>query len=409
MTTPSADALYLAFQLKDGKDSVHRIKDVVADALRNADRSVRIVQTSHFNHSYVPDMVLSGQSGERMTLAKFSFARPAIRARIELDVTEHATEHPMFIQLSTFDRESGGHGDVPEADDPYASLEASARSARSLVTEVSALDELVVGDSPATQLLPPSILRGGIGVLEQDEARSAASIVNAGFNGALEAYREPTAEALNVISEVLDPSAATELSGFLETMWIASGGSVSEFPGAFQDLGVHISSRRLQAILDAIDGDRVKFWQKIGESVQLDSFDQLNLVGEAPALQAMMTTALPRLSAKTCRIAAIGDPSDSTRRFRWQVNQGTLAIEGFGRQAWVAEHKERLPRADDEQPAPPVPTLLAKRARAAGAAIGRVELVGVDRSVSYQAAGGVDLASDDLVGPSVRLSVQTPE
>lgn len=398
MTTPSAQALEAALHIANAEDSINRVKDVVADSLRHADPSATVIRTTYFNHTYVPDIVLEWPSrgaGQNREV----FLRSAIDPRrIELDVEAHAAERPMFVHLTPLKRTASRGTEIGDA---YSPVEAVARRVSSLVTEVSAIDELAgTRDSPASHLLPPTILRGGLGLIDEQDARTTAAAVDSGFTGALVGDRATTETALDVIADVLTPSSATELTSYLETMWIASGMDPMAFPGAIHDLGSHMPPWRLQRLLDAVKEGPDDFWHRVGKSLDLDSFAELNLVGEQRELQLMMATALPKLKARSCRVITIDMSGDAvTSQLSWQVDKGALSLRGHGRQAWIGARKADLPRRSDVlEGLSPSPSKVAARAVGGEIPIQSVELVGNGRSVIYGSQANADIAGDELVG-----------
>ncbi|MDJ0105957.1 hypothetical protein QM646_06035 [Rhodococcus erythropolis] len=385
--------LNAALAVEDWQESISRVKSVVSNSFRTADKSVEVVRTEHFNHSNIPDLVLEwpdrGSSRRR-----YVYLRPTQDPdQIAEDVSNHAADRPIFIHLSELRQ--------VEAPTPLAPsmelLSTAARSSQSLVTEISAVTRLSSStSSPAARLLPSSVLRGGRGLIEEDQAASAALNVGVGFDGAMEADREATAQALATIDAVLAPAEATELTSFLEAVWIASGGGATDFPGPNRDLGSKLPASRLKLFLDLIDSESVDFWSKVGESVDLDSFVDLNLVGSQKALQILVSSALPSLQARTCLILPTERSDQESDPFLWQVEEGVLSLRGFGRQAWVANRKEQFPLASDED-VRPSPTTFSTRAKDANISISTVELSVGDRSLVYRGESEDNIADDEII------------
>jgi hypothetical protein len=392
---PSPDELEVAFNLEDADESIRRVKDIVSRTLRQADRDVDIIATDYFNHSYVPDLVIEwprrGANARRQV-----YLRPTSDPlEIRLDVKEHASQRPLFIHLSKFEQDGGGAG---SASAEVASLASTAKETRSLVTDVGSFRELSAeGNSATSQLLPSSVLRGGVGVLEESQARDTARTVSEGFEGAMEADREATGRALNAIEEILDPSVAMELSTFFESMWFASGGSPLEFPGLAHDLGSGLTPTRLRALIEVLDQENEEFWRRVGLSIDLSSFEGLHLVGSQPALQILMTTALPHLFAKTCSIRNLDEEGRTPSSFIWQVEKGCLSLRGYGRHAWVAARRGDLPWLDDRgESNGPSALKLTERTRQGATQLTSVELVGNGRSVTYRSEDADDFTGDSL-------------
>jgi len=390
----SPELLASAIDMEDGEESARRVKYLVAEALAGADRTADVFLTRFFNHSYIPDMVLEWPK-RGTNVRREVYLRPSGEPlRLQNDVIEHETDHPLFLRFSSF-------GGARRED--VTSLGESARSTRSLVTEVGAIGQLGVGPSLTSELLPPAVLRSGVGLLEQEEATTVANVIGSGFSGALNADRASTASALEVISSVLDTSAANEMSTFLETMWMASGSRPEDFPGPSHDLSGPMPAGRLQALIDAISDEQAEFWRRIGRSVDFDSFAGLHLVDEQPVLQILIPAALPNLSAHACRVLPAvkeGSSPKSAAGFSWQVDRGLICLSGAGRQAWVGLRNDDLPRprvqAEDDEVGPS-PSVLAARARLGSVSVRQVELVGNGKVLTYRPEAHSDeIAYDEL-------------
>ncbi len=247
--------------------------------------NVVVVQTRCFNHSYVPDMVLEWPRRGSKVIREVYLRPSDSPTRLRADVEQHRSTRPMFIHLSTLGRKSRSEDDRQAFDE----LGAAARHSNSLVTEVAALTQLSTGETPATQILPPTILRGGVGLIDEEDAKETARIINVGFAGALEAQRPETARALEVIESVLDTPSANELSTFIETMWIASGGDPMDFPGLSHDLGTQMPARRLSALLEAVSPDNDEFWARIGNSIDVARSSAWSLFSSSPAFPTTTT------------------------------------------------------------------------------------------------------------------------
>lgn len=395
MSSPQVETeLAAALDIEDWEDSINRVKYIVSRSIVSVDDSVRIVPTQYFNHSNVPDLVLEWPSRGSKNRRNV-YLRPTQDPRqIAVDVKNHAADRPIFIHLSNLDRD---HVPVPLRSN-VESLSEAAKQTQSLVTELNAVTTLSsTSSSPTAKLLPSSVLRGGRGLIEAGTAAIAAATVGVGFDGAMEANGTATAKAIETISSVLAPAEATELTSFLEAVWVASGGGAMDFPGPIHDLGSKLPPARLKLFLELIASESVEFWTRVGESVDLDSFADLNLVGEQPSLQTLLNAALPKLQARTCRIMQTERADQESDPFLWQVESGILSLRGYGRQAWVANKKEQLPHAIDTE-ARPSPTSFSLRAKDADISITTVELSGGGRSLVYRAEAEGNIADDEIIG-----------
>lgn len=373
---------------------MERIKDAVSDSLRSADPAASIVRTSHFNHTYSPDLVLEWP-GDPSQDPRPVFLRATQQVEILTeDVALHADQRPIFVHLDDL---SGGTRTLPEeAERDDMELQHAAAATRTLVTEVASI-EAFTGDRSATsaQLLAPSMLRGGRGWLEEPEALAVSQSVSNGFRGAQEADASTTALAIQQIDEYLDVREAVKLQSVLEAVWLGSGAGAYDFPGPQRSLGGVIAAESLRFVLALGDVEDEDFWQRIGSSLQLTSFVGMHLVGEQPALQRLIAAALPNLRAKSCTVLSGDLPDVQSDPFIWQVVQGQLSLRGWGRHGLLGA--SAAPRAAATPDRRPTAEQVSRRARNAGVALVDLEATDGRLVVRYGSDAEVDIADDKRI------------
>ena len=69
---------------RNPRESEHRVKEAVADALHVFDPSATVKVTSYFNHTWAPDMVLTWGRVERPVFLRFTDNLPELGEDIEL-------------------------------------------------------------------------------------------------------------------------------------------------------------------------------------------------------------------------------------------------------------------------------------------------------------------------------------
>ncbi|MHC3368735.1 hypothetical protein ACYAFX_28635 (plasmid) [Rhodococcus aetherivorans] len=401
MNADSADAIHAAARLEDPVESTRRLKEIVAGALTEADSEARIVSTSNFNHSYLPDFVLEWPRRSSKENRPVYLRSTGITEELVDDISLLFDRHPIFFHLSnlvnldsSIDKDEirdSGHGDN------RAELENAARSARSLVTSVPALSTFSRTSEDSARLLSSYVVRGGQGLLEEDEAVEAAAKVSAGFEGAFRADRVATADALATVGDLLDAPAAVQFSHLLEAAWISSGASVMEFPGGVSSIGESIPPNLLEELIGVVPADADDFWARLGNSVDLDSLSGLHLVGEQKGLQKLISVALKKLQAKSCivrgteRIDQIQDP------FIWQVDAGLLSLRGGGHNLWVIPTRGLSPEFSDNDRIVPEPSLskLSQRARLSDVSVVQVEVTDSAHTVTYSSNTNENIASEE--------------
>ncbi|MCP9624291.1 hypothetical protein FOH10_18915 [Nocardia otitidiscaviarum] len=402
MTSETEVELEDALQVEDSAESVRRVKDIVSAALLVADPSVRVTRTEYFNHTYVPDLVVEWPSRGVDCLRRVYLRATQDPEQIEIDVKMHESSSSVFVHLSALLPTPG----VAVAG--LADLSDTAKSTQSLVTQVGSFEQLAKYSlAPGARLLPPSVLRGGCGLLEADHAAATAQTVSRGFAGAIEADRETTQSALEAIESVLAPAAATEVTSVLETMWVASGAPIHSFPrrndrdwnDRYWD-DPHLSPDRLRSLLRAVPPGLSDFWQKVGHRITLESFDGLNIVGEdRTALQSIMQSALRNITARTCRIVDLQRTEKDSGDLIWRVEHGQLSLQGFGHRSWIGQRSDDFPTPDKSVDRRPSPQKLANKSLRSGIPITSVSLIGGGRTLSYGSQEGVDIIGDDFAAP----------
>ena len=377
----------------DSGEAVSRIKQLAAQTLYEADGDMRLHATEHFNHSYLPDFVMRWPNRPQ----RFVFLRASAYAdEIRDDVVRLADRHPIFVQLSEF---------LASNDQPLqqsiAALSQSAGERRSLVASMPAIG--LLDDSPRTgKMLSSFVMRGGRGVIEDSEAETLAQRVESGFDGAMNADRDRTADAIQAVETVLDPASSVEFTHLFEAAWISGGASAVEFPGGLTSIGDKLTPDLLHQMLDIVPDSLTDFWEQIGNAVTLDSFNRLHLVGDQPRLQSIMKSAISRLLSNRCVMRRAQRSDQETDPFIWQIENGSLSLRGGGYQAWIGTpaRNSRETATEQELTVDPPPSLskLSTRAEEAGLTISDIGVSDTDGiAVRFTSPGRGDVATSDLV------------
>jgi hypothetical protein len=382
-----------AADVTESGGAVSRIKRLAAQTLYEADSDMRLLATEHFNHSYLPDFVMRWPNRPQ----RFVFLRASAYAdEIRDDVVRLADRRPVFVQLTEF---------LPHNDQPLRqsidSLSQSAGERKSLVASVPAIG--LLDDSPRTgKMLSSFVMRGGRGVIEDSEVQTLAQRVESGFDGAMNSDRDATASAIEAVEAVLDPASSVEFTHLFEAAWISGGASGVDFPGGLTSIGDNLTADLLRQMLDIVPESLSDFWQQIGNAVTLESFSQLNLLGDQPRLQSIMKNAVGRLVSNRCIMRKTQRSDQETDPFAWQIENGSLSLRGAGYQAWIggpSSHSSETVN-DDELTVDPPPSLsnLSTRAEEARLTISDIGVSDTDGiAVRFTSPGLGDVATSDLV------------
>ena len=249
------DAIYEAVRIRHPHDARSAVHDLVGTELRKLDSGVHIEATDYFNHSFVPDFVLSwgGQDEVRSRdlFLRLNVSSPAFGEDLDL-----LSDRGAFF-LGVFDQH-------PLQDVPWASMPMSA----SLVTHAHAVeqfDDELQRDSRAVGATR-EIVRRGVGAIDTPSAAGIGSSYRVALSVIDELReRESDEEAVGAVQHllehlrpVLQEEGALEIEQELHAFWILGGGAPSHFPGQQGWNPQELSRSALRAILlDLIDSGGV--------------------------------------------------------------------------------------------------------------------------------------------------------
>lgn len=374
------------------------IKSLAAQILQRADQDAVLVPTGNFNHSYLPDFVLEWRGGTRLDRHVYLRTSP-FSEEIAEDVRTLSDRRPILLQLADLIVPEEGSTEDHSAAVVENVLSETAKSSRSLVTSLPALEQFTAPKFVQTGgILSSYVLRGGQGLVAGDAAEESAARVERGFSGAIELDRDSTSEALDVVDSLLDAPSATQFTHLLEAAWVSGGGAPLEFPGPVDSLGGKLSPQLLRELFRIVPADHADFWRNIGRAVDVHSFEGLERSGADEQLQLLMTTALPGMRAKKCLIRRneLAVPKDDP--FLWQIDSGSIALRGGGFKSWFSGASGLATASDFSIQGPPSITRIESRAANA-----ELPLIGVDvaddvRAVSFASSSRVGVAGDALLG-----------
>lgn len=318
-----------ALAVRSWRESEQAVKSVVANALQSMDPSVRLKDTQYFNHSFVPDFVLSWSEGDSRDLF----------LRLELDPDVLADDaaalsgiHPIMFGLDSL---------------PIATTESERLAAVTETTLVT--DSLAVSTLGASRtnsfggVLPPALLKGGRGVLTGDEAAEMASVTSLAFDAAEQHRPDPISAATPIVESHLSPMQSTALLNFMRVVWEATGGASESFPIGTSLAGLDYDAFRF--LLQDGPPDDVLFWRKVGGQLSFSTLVELG-IRSAPNLHVFLATNLDRVKAKYLMVkpeqSRLGDP-DVT----WEIRGSALVLRGTDFHAMFAQKGSDIPEEPD--------------------------------------------------------------
>lgn len=374
----------------DPRGNIAAIKGAVKEQLRTTDNRVHVDVTDHFNHSFVPDLVLSwpGTKDTRQVFLRTAFNEADIRR----DIDVLGAERPVLLSLAR----------LPERDESTSVLRTRAKETNSLVADpygLEVLDETAAA-KPVVTLLSHAVLQGGRGLMSSGSARTSGDSVDAGFDGARAGDPAATSAAIDEAADLLDSYRASQINRLLHAVWIGSGGPASSFPGAAGITAV-LDAESLRFVLDLPDIDEPDFWARLGSGLTTDRLCELQSFPASSNFQRLLAGNAHRLTAKAARV--LSEASASTETVEWSVAASNLVLRVEDRALHFA------PRAVDQLPAPqpdgPAITVeqLQARAQLGQIRLGEVRLSNGDHIVSYGAESDADVAQADALASMQQL------
>jgi hypothetical protein len=318
-------------------DSIHAVKRVLANALRRVDRTATITDTNYFNHSFVPDFVVTWPSEPGRTRDVFLRLDDSDNF-IAGDIAYLGDTRPVLLGLAG----------LPVAAEPSASFDrqAAAKEASVMVTDAAAVEEL--GEPPATadfrHILPAAMLKGGRGWITETAAATLTSAASDFFTGARSHDTDPIAQAAPTLTEALDDRQSTRLVNLGRIVWEATGGDPAQFPVTTDLAGVDDSG--LLFLLDEAPSDDPEFWRSIGRMVTLERLLGLG-VSDPPNLAPFIRANADRLSARVLLVKGSQPRLDEATN-KWAVHGGALTFLGRDFIAYMAPKRDDLAIAPDE-------------------------------------------------------------
>lgn len=328
-----AQEIVNALGVRSPQDSINAIKNAVIKELETLDRSVTIRDTSYFNHTYAPDLILNWDTTtERPVYLRFTDNLPELQegiSRIDFD-------NPFVFGLTRPHEDAKG----------FPELEQSAQDHHALITDADGIETFIKLRSrdAGVNLLGQALARGGRGLLAQPQAEAVAKTVSDGFSAALETESTPTRLAVEAIAQYLDDPQAARMTRVLQAVWEGSDGRLDQFPGP-ADLSKSLNDDSLQYILNVVSASDLNFWRRIGRFLTTSQLSRMSL--NASNENSFQNLINANLDVIPCRAAAVSSGAETLfsvgrEPFLWSIRKETLALEGPDFTAFVADRKEKV-------------------------------------------------------------------
>ncbi|MDQ0581639.1 hypothetical protein [Streptomyces rishiriensis] len=271
--------------------AIRDVKHAVARELQSLDPKTEIKATDYFNHTFIPDFVLTwGSGGQRPTrdiYLRFSVDAPLIQR----DLKSLHEDSPAFIAIASGQR-------------PPRESESVAREYDDcLLSSTSTLESISREDSrtPVTQMLKASLLQGGKGYLVGDSAAGVQRAVSSADAALARLDGQEVAASVRALSNHLAPAFSSRIERVMQVMWVSQGGDAENFPGTHETVA-SLSSGELTQILpfllsleDVVNND---FWRNLGENLELGHLQDLEYWRGSSNLNLLINANLDRLNAR---------------------------------------------------------------------------------------------------------------
>src|SRR6266704_2513967 len=319
------------------RDTITRIKAAAIHEFELLDSRVNIHNTQYFNHSFAPDIVLSwpgSQIRERYVYLR-STQQPDLLSE---DVDRLGDQEPIVLGLGQIPRETIS---------ARSRLHENAQDRNTLVTDAPALTSIEEAkrSEPVASLLSSVIVRGGRGLVGDDEARQVAAAVTAGFQGAEVMGADAVLRATEALTSTLSDPFASNFGRVLQAVWIGSGGRSDLYPATRLTLANATDDDTLEFLLDLDPINDWKFWRRVGSAVSVEQLGRLRVQVPNANLQMLISANLDRLQARTFRLRDSFQPTfDDIDRptYYWTISRSALTFQGPNWEAYIAELAENL-------------------------------------------------------------------
>ncbi len=311
-------------------DSIAAVKRAVSNALRRLDRGAVVTDTNYFNHSFVPDFVLTWPR-EPGHVRDVFLRLDSTNAFIANDIRYLGDARPVMMGLAGLEATTD---EVRRSE-----FDAATRDTAAMITEPAAVERFEVQPSSSFgQVLPAAVLKGGRGLVSEDAAVGLIGAADGFFAGAR--THEPSAVEQSVpgLSKHLDRAQTARLLNFGRVVWEATGGDPSRFPVSSDLAGVDDTGLRF--LLDEAPSDDVGFWRSVGRLVTLERLLSLG-VRESKNLQPFVRANADRLNARVLLVKA-SQPKLDAAGPSWEVDAGGLVLRGGDFSAYMAPKRDDL-------------------------------------------------------------------
>lgn len=318
--------------------TIDRIKSALCNAIQAMDRNVEIHVTDYFNHTFVPDLVLSWpkapEKPEREVFTRLD-CRPAVLAD---DLLTVGSNQPILIGLDNATLNTDHPND-------FGAVGQQSVATSTLVTDPDAVEDLLDSSTPSRDfgsVLPAALLKGGQGVVTEPQAQVLAEASHGIFAAATISHRpaDITTNAAR-ISPYLSNVHGDRFFTFTRALWEATGGDPASFPISTDLSG--LDDDALRYLLEEGPEESDQFWRAVGERVSYDRLVSLQVASSRNVHHFIRTNA-DRLTVRVAHVdhrVTIGEAMAA--RTGWHVVDRALMHISPAFSTYFARRREDIP------------------------------------------------------------------
>lgn len=401
-----------ALEIRDPDDLISRVKSIVASELKELSPIAAIEYTSYYNHTYIPDMIVTWQRGG-VTRERQVFVRQRLRAgSLRRDLSALADRDPVVLGLlPAIDESNTVSAAMVQSSLPQGSqtLVADARAIAAMndpwdwTAEASGHG---VSD-PLMALVRENVLDGGRGFLGVAQAAAITSGEMFSTGGDVE---RPDETFDSAIGEIFSADAVARIQRAVELLqWGVQGNSARQIFGSLSEAELRIIVPYLLRYRGVTDSPA--FWGYLASLMTLSDLEGLDSELSGVNVSRLVQAGANHWAAKRVQLTLDAN-YDNDPAAGWTVVNKVLVGRVGGWRAAVTTDSRRLKGRVANPPA---------RWGEVRPALGRailqaVELRGASRNITASAAesqnvtGDVDriLESIDDVFHVTDLSVKSP-
>lgn len=345
------EAVEYALRSHDGEHLINGVKQAVYNELRELNPSASIENTPYYNHSFIPDFVISwNRSGKKSD--RQVFLRPSmLSATVGQDVEALGHNAPVLMAL---------RGSAPIVEESAARTVAKAPDA--LLTDVNAIADITFATesksrNPLHSLVRTNLITGGRGLILSEQANQVNRAIEQSGNS-IEQLREfrrlvdslfsrEAAERLGRAASLLEAGVTGQLARLPEVGDDTDADELDKFSGA--------EAGALLPYLLGRDGmtQDPSYWAFLGSTLTLSSLESMadDLVGVD--LTPLVSANLANWQATRASAARVDTRSRTTyiNINRWHIDNKMLSIIINGWRIYVTANARRLRAQKRAEPA----------------------------------------------------------